>query len=51
VAELEATLSYPEFIEWIAYFQADAGGAPAAPGWQRMMQSMRLVSELQKARR
>jgi hypothetical protein len=50
VAELEATLSYPEFLEWIAYFQNEAGGASAAPGWQRMMQSMRLVSEMQKVK-
>ena len=51
MAELEATMTYPEFVEWIAYFREEAGAAPAAPGWRRMMQSMRLVSELQKARR
>ena len=50
MAELEATLSYPEFIEWIAYFQNDNGGTPAAPGWQRMMQSMRPVSGLQRVK-
>ena len=51
VAELEQTLTYPEFLEWIAYFRLEAGGAPAsAPPWQKMMQSMRLVTELQRAR-
>ncbi len=50
VAELEATMTYPEFLEWMAYFREEVGGTPAEPGWRRMMQSMRLVSELQKAR-
>jgi hypothetical protein len=51
VAELEATITYREFLEWIAYFRLEAGGgSPSVPHWQKMMQSMRLVSELQKAR-
>jgi len=44
-------MSYAEFIEWIAYFQAEsAGGSPSVPHWQKMMQSMRLVTEFQKAK-
>jgi hypothetical protein len=43
-------MTYPEFVEWIAYFREEAGETPAASRWRRMMQSMRLVSELQKAR-
>jgi len=43
-------MTYPEFVEWMAYFREEAGGTPAAPGWRRMMQSMRLVSELQRAK-
>jgi hypothetical protein len=51
VAELEATLTYPEFLEWIAYFRLESGGgSPSVPHWQKMMQSMQLVSELQRAK-
>jgi len=40
-----------EFLEWIAYFRLEAGGSPASvPPWHKMMQSMRLVTELQKAK-
>ncbi len=51
MAELEQTLTYPEFLEWIAYFRLESGGgSPSVPQWQKMMQSMRLVTELQKAK-
>ena len=51
VAELEQTLAYPEFLEWIAYFRLESGGSsPSVPQWQKMMQSMRLVTELQRAK-
>jgi hypothetical protein len=43
-------MSYSEFLEWIAYFRHESGGAPAVPGWQKMMQSMRLVTEMQRAK-
>jgi hypothetical protein len=43
-------MSYPEFLEWIAYFQSESGGAPSVPPWRKVMQSMRLVSELQRAK-
>ena len=44
-------MTYPEFVEWIAYFGLESGGgSPSVLRWQKMMQSMRLVTELQKAK-
>jgi hypothetical protein len=50
VAELEATLSMPEWIEWLAWFRhkTGVGSAPASSsGWQSRMKTMRLISDLQ----
>lgn len=49
VAELEETLSAREFVEWLAYFRLE--GAPAGSSWEKQMATMKLVGELQKARR
>ena len=44
-------MSYSEFLEWVAYFRLESGGgSQSVPNWQKMMQSMRLVTELQKAK-
>jgi hypothetical protein len=51
VAELEATLSMPEWIEWLAYFRQESGNPKSATSsWQSQMRTMRLISDLQRTR-
>ncbi len=46
VAELEHRLSFPEFIEWLAYkrMRADGKTPSAGSSWQDQMKTMRMLT-------
>jgi hypothetical protein len=52
VAELEATLSMPEWIEWLAYFRHESRGSASKSSstWQSQLKTMRLISDLQRTK-
>jgi hypothetical protein len=50
---MEAHMSWREYIEWLSYFNsggASGSGNGSGSSWQKQMQVMRVVSELQKLR-
>jgi hypothetical protein len=49
---MEAGMSYREYVEWIAYFNSEGSSGSASGGsWQKQMQAMRMIGDLQGVRK
>ena len=45
-------MSYREYVEWIAYFNSEgSSGSVSGGSWQKQMQVMRMIGDLQGARK